>query len=117
LVIVALLGRLHPRHWDGQRLLRFLTGLALLALAFAAPAAPAEAAVTPAPAVEVSVAAVAAPAPVSAPEPASIRDASPSETCWHDASGYTTVARPAGDTVALAGADQRVHGSRAPPRA
>ena len=29
-------GRLLPRHWDGGRLLRFLTGLALIALAFAA---------------------------------------------------------------------------------
>jgi hypothetical protein len=34
---VAEVARLLPRHWDGRRLLRFLTGLALLALAFAAP--------------------------------------------------------------------------------
>ena len=27
-----------PRHWDGRRLLRFFTGLAMLALAFTAPA-------------------------------------------------------------------------------
>jgi len=33
-----------PRHWDGRRLLQFLTGLALIALAFAVPslAPPAE---------------------------------------------------------------------------
>ena len=30
--------RLLPRHWDGRRLLQFLTGLALIALAFALPA-------------------------------------------------------------------------------
>jgi hypothetical protein len=28
-----------PRHWDGRRLLRFFTGLAMLALAFTVPAA------------------------------------------------------------------------------
>jgi hypothetical protein len=28
-----------PRHWDGRRLLRFLTGLAMLALAWTVPAA------------------------------------------------------------------------------
>ncbi|TDO41400.1 hypothetical protein C8E87_5132 [Paractinoplanes brasiliensis] len=34
--------RVLPRDWDGPRLLRFLTGLALLALAFAAHLAPAQ---------------------------------------------------------------------------
>lgn len=34
-MIVAVVARLLPRDWDGQRLLRFVTGLALLALAFA----------------------------------------------------------------------------------
>jgi hypothetical protein len=34
---VATVVRLLPRHWDGRRLLQFLTGLALIALAFAAP--------------------------------------------------------------------------------
>ncbi|MCA2214853.1 hypothetical protein [Jidongwangia harbinensis] len=38
---MAEVARILPRHWDGHRLLRFLTGLALLALAFAAPAFPA----------------------------------------------------------------------------
>ncbi|GIE92860.1 hypothetical protein Ari01nite_03250 [Paractinoplanes rishiriensis] len=33
-----------PRDWDGHRLLRFLAGLAMLALAFSAPAMPAVAA-------------------------------------------------------------------------
>jgi hypothetical protein len=36
LVIVADVARLLPRLWDGQRALRFLAGLAVLALAFAA---------------------------------------------------------------------------------
>jgi hypothetical protein len=35
---VAIVARLLPRHWDGRRLLQFLTGLALIALAFAVPA-------------------------------------------------------------------------------
>ena len=36
---MAIVARLLPRHWDGRRLLQFLTGLALIALAFAVPAA------------------------------------------------------------------------------
>ncbi|MDY7084727.1 MAG: hypothetical protein SYR96_06425 [Actinomycetota bacterium] len=36
------MARVLPRDWDGPRLLRFLTGLALLALAFAAHLAPAQ---------------------------------------------------------------------------
>ncbi|MEV4708572.1 hypothetical protein [Actinoplanes sp. NPDC049316] len=35
---MAVVVRLLPRHWDGRRLLQFLTGLALIALAFATPA-------------------------------------------------------------------------------
>ena len=35
---MAIVERLLPRYWDGRRLLRFLAGLALLALAFAVPA-------------------------------------------------------------------------------
>lgn len=34
---MAIVARLLPRHWDGRRLLQFLTGLALIALAFAVP--------------------------------------------------------------------------------
>ena len=55
---MAFVERLLPRHWDGRRLLQFLTGLALLALAFALPAS---AVATPAPAAPVSTT-VAAPA-------------------------------------------------------
>jgi hypothetical protein len=32
---VAVVARILPRHWDGRRLLQFLTGLALIALSFA----------------------------------------------------------------------------------
>lgn len=41
---MAVVARLLPRHWDGRRLLQFLTGLALIAMAFAVPslAPPAE---------------------------------------------------------------------------
>jgi hypothetical protein len=132
LVIVALLERLHPRHWDGHRLLQFLTGLALLALAFSAPVAPAEPAAALPPAAVVSAAEVrtAAEQPAaqdsaaqdsaaqdSAAPDSAAQDAVPAEECWHDASGYATVARPVDRTAALAGVVQRVHGSRAPPRA
>jgi hypothetical protein len=39
LVTVPAVQRVHPRHWDGHRLLQFLTGLALVTLAFGTPAA------------------------------------------------------------------------------
>ena len=39
LIPVTAVARLLPRDWDGGRLLRFLAGLAMLALAFTAPAA------------------------------------------------------------------------------
>jgi hypothetical protein len=87
-VTVADVARLLPRHWDGQRLLRFLTGLALLALAFAAhagvtavpPAAVPAAAVPPAAALTVAVPAV-APAAVAQPlpVPAAAAPATPAE--------------------------------------
>jgi hypothetical protein len=120
-VIVALLERLHPRNWDGHRLLQFLTGLALLALAFSAPVAPAVAAPPP-PAVAVAAAEVptvsAEIQTVSADDASPVtRDASASEPCRHDAGGYTAGTAPIDGTAALAGAAQRVHGSRAPPRA
>jgi hypothetical protein len=59
---VAAVGRLHPRHWDGHRLLQFLTGLALLALAFGTTAASAAPASPPAAAVTTTVEAPADPA-------------------------------------------------------
>lgn len=114
---MALLTRLHPRHWDGLRFLQFLTGLALLALAFAAPVAPAEApapaAVIAAPAAETAAVEEPAASASAAAEPA----APATETCRHDESGYRPVQSPADTTAALTGAGQRAHGSRAPPRA
>jgi hypothetical protein len=116
-VIVALSARLHPRHWDGQRFLQFLTGLALLALAFAAPlapssVAPAPAAVLAAPATEtVAVEEPAGPAAVEVPAPPA------AETCRLGASGYRPVVPPADTSTALTGVEQRAHGSRGPPRA
>ena len=38
LIGVTAVARVHPRNWDGRRLLRFLAGLAMLALAFITPA-------------------------------------------------------------------------------
>jgi hypothetical protein len=114
LVIVALLERLHPRHWDGQRFLRFLTGLALIALAFAAPVAPAAAATPAPPAVittTVEAPAAAKPAAAAAEQPAAV------ETCRHDASGYRGVTPPADTAAAVTGVGQRAHGTRGPPRA
>jgi hypothetical protein len=100
LLTVADVARLLPRHWDGQRLLRFLTGLALLALAFAAHAGvttPPPAAVArpdPVPAI------VAAPAPVeSAVVPVEIAVV-PVETAAVDASPMG--AQSNGAVVALA---------------
>ena len=46
---MAFVERLLPRHWDGRRLLQFLTGLALLALAFAIPGAAVATPASPAP--------------------------------------------------------------------
>src|SRR3954451_23640866 len=83
--IVAVVARLHPRHWDGHRLLQFLTGLALLALSFIAPAAPAVAAPAPAPVTaEAAARAVAAAEPATAaPASAEVRAADRIEPCRH----------------------------------
>lgn len=114
---MAAVRRLLPRHWDGHRLLQFLTGLALLALTFggaAVPAAPPPSA--PAPVTTT----VEAPAETTAePAEAEVQSATSqtvdrSDECRHDAS-RARVAQPVDDTAALAGATQRAHGSRAPP--
>jgi hypothetical protein len=114
LVVVAVARRLLPRHWDGHRLLRFLTGLALLALTFGGatvPAAPPPAAPAP-----VTTTVEAPPAAPAAPEvqPATSQTVDKSDECRHDAS-RARVAQPVDDTAALAGATQRAYGSRAPP--
>jgi hypothetical protein len=98
LVIVAELARLLPRHWDGQRLLRFLTGLALLALAFAAPifAAPVSAAAAP-------VSAAVAPVPAAVPASAALPVAAPAS-----GSAASSTATPAGQEVVAATPDAQV---------
>ena len=105
--------RVLPRHWDGRRLLRFLAGLAMLALAFTAhPPAPEP--VTP-------VAAVVAPAP-PAPVRAAPAAAEPGSAADMTASlppmpAPAPVAIIAGGLVLLAGVALRVHAGRAPPAA
>jgi hypothetical protein len=110
LVIVALLTRLLPRDWDGRRLLRFLTGLALLALAFAAPVAPAAAA--PAPAAVSRAAEVPDTEQVAS---ADVRAAERSEECPRRADRIPSVARPVERTAALAGVTPGSPDSRGPP--
>src|SRR3954452_6421684 len=77
LIGVSALVHVLPRYWDGRRLLRFLTGLAMLAFAFTAhvPAAPPPVVATPPPA------AFAAPAPpvVTAPAPAAFAAPAPAQ--------------------------------------
>ncbi len=117
LVTVADVARVLPRHWDGQRLLRFLAGLALLALAFAAhagltapaalsttvPLAPATSTVTT---VDVP-AATTVDAPATRPQPVTVAG----------------VPVPSGEAPVLpasvvpAGAHPGAHGSRGPPLA
>ena len=104
-----------PRHWDGHRLLRFLAGLAMLALAFTAPAFADAQATVP---VRESVAVRAAsPEPVtlseSVPAPSTVRvvDAPrPAEILAVLLAGSLVVAVFAGRAV-------RVRGERAPPTA
>lgn len=130
---------MHPRDWDGRRLLQFLAGLALIALSFAvhlgapadrvtplaaaayaAPASvPAPAADTGPPAAEGSVAAADA-AGDSAGDPTG-DPAGPPAAVGADRlpAGDTTEPRPtARDGAPLTGpAGPGAHGSRAPPRA
>jgi hypothetical protein len=116
LFIVADLARLLPRHWDGQRLMRFLAGLAMLALgclASAAPATPVASTVEPAaPApVTVVVAAPAAPAAPAAAESHEVRAADRVEPCWNGA--HAVVPQAAVDVPA--GVTPGAYGSRGPP--
>jgi hypothetical protein len=144
LFIVAVLARLLPRDWDGRRLLRFLTGLALLALSFTVPAAPALAApalaapalaapALAAPALAAPAVAVVAPAPVAVSQPApaaestaaataatepvaAARSAMQSREYVYDASRISRVERRAADTAGPAGVTAGAHDSRGPPR-
>ena len=103
-----------PRHWDGHRLLRFLAGLAMLALAFTAPAFAGHDAPVP---VRESVAVRAAtPEPVtlsesvSAPQTVRVVDAPrPAEILAILFAGSLA--------AVLTGRAVRVRGQRAPPTA
>lgn len=75
---VTAVARVLPRDWDGHRLLRFLTGLAMLALAFAAQLAPGHLA-TAAPAPAVSAVAVAPVVPVAPAVPVAADSPAPAE--------------------------------------
>lgn len=106
LVPVTAVTRVLPRHWDGRRLLRFLTGLAMLALAFTVhvtPPAPALPAAPPA-AVASSVSPT-APQTVAA-EPVAALPALPPAT---------PVVISAAVLVLVAGRLLSVRGERAPP--
>ncbi|WP_305786916.1 hypothetical protein [Symbioplanes lichenis] len=108
---MATVARLHPRHWDGRRLLQFLTGLALIALAFAVPTlSPAPEVSEPAPVVTV----------VDAPAPGEVSEA-PAVQAVEPASGsVAAVDSPAAVcefAVLHSGADQRTVAGRAPPAA
>ncbi|MEU4163744.1 hypothetical protein [Actinoplanes sp. NPDC026670] len=103
------------RPWDGQRILRFLTGLAMLALAVTlrlpGPAVPASVAAPAAPAP--AVAALPAPAAVAAPDPAvyeaeRIEPAPVGEAAAAPAGVTFTTRIPHGETPAATG-------PRAPP--
>jgi hypothetical protein len=114
---VAVVVRLLPRHWDGRRLLQFLTGLALIALAFAAPAlagtpvdAPQEPAFTVVTTVDTPVA------------PARVEVGSPDVTA-PDASAGAALGEAGGDDEICTDAAGRLHGTtvdangeRGPPR-
>jgi hypothetical protein len=122
LVGVTAVAHVLPRYWDGRRLLRFLTGLAMLALAFtvhvtppapelAAPAPPASA--PSAPPASALPAAVAESAPSNAPsapasaEPVASLPAWPVET--------PTVLSTAILLLLVGGLALRVRAERAPP--
>ena len=119
---MAPLLRLLPRHWDGRRLLRFVTGLALLALMFGGPAAgPASAVSTTTGTTTSSTRATSAESTATAGTAvetgATGAAAVQHQTeCQHDGSG---VARsvPVADRAAPAGVAPGTHGSRAPPHA
>jgi hypothetical protein len=132
---VPIVERLLPRHRDGRRLLRFLTGLALLAVAFAHRADGPVAPTVPLPATSAVVAtavvttvdvAATAPSPGTTADQAATTVDPPSAGPAAPAVGPPS-AGPAAPAVGLASvavaaaalravADQRAHGSRAPPR-
>ncbi|NMO51274.1 hypothetical protein HH310_08745 [Actinoplanes sp. TBRC 11911] len=115
---MAELARVLPRYWDGRRLLRFLAGLAMVALALTAPAFSEP--VSAGPAVPVSIA---RPAAAAAPvvDAASSHSAVPVASMVDRSFGELPLpALPSTLVVAvavgiLAGVASRVRAPRAPP--
>jgi hypothetical protein len=104
-------GSVLPRHWDGRRLLRFLTGLAMLALAFTVHVTPPAPALPAAPAAAPAAVAAASPV-VSAPsseEPVAALPALPVETPLYISSAVIL--------LLITGFALRVRAERAPPLA
>jgi hypothetical protein len=102
-----------PRHWDGRRLLRFLTGLAMLALAFTVhvtPPAPALPAPPPVAAVASAVASSVSPASAAPDTVAEELPALPPEE-------PLTFAGSAVILLLVMGRALRVRAQRAPPPA
>jgi hypothetical protein len=124
---VGILERLDPRHWGGRRVLRFLTGLALVALAFVVPAdrTPAAAVATVAERPAAAVAPIAAGRADSEQARTEQAHAEQADSEQAQAGAPTgpagaTITRPAGavvgtDTAPPAGSRPASHGSRAPP--
>jgi hypothetical protein len=120
---VGVLRCLDPRRMDGRRLLRFLAGLALVALTAAlrvdAPAdRPAQAAATDRPAQAAATDRPAQPAAAPVPGPAAAAAPEPSCVTVQPArtSGYRSVTAVLGTDASLpAGRTPTSHGSRAPP--
>lgn len=112
---MAIVERLLPRYWDGRRLLRFLAGLALLALAFAVRVD--AVATAPAPATSVVSTTVDAPPASSVTE----TDQSPATVDVPLTGPVDTRVAPAAvvlePVTSAAGVDQPAYGSRGPPRA
>lgn len=100
--------RVLPRHWDGRRLLRFLTGLAMIALAFTVHVAPAPA--LPAPPSAVTVTSSVSPAVATAEEALPALSAlPPEETPLYVSSAIIL--------LLIGGFALRVRAERAPPLA
>jgi hypothetical protein len=115
LVIVTAVTRVLPRHWDGRRLLRFLTGLAMLALAFTVHATPpAPELPAPAPPVAVAVAESAPSMSPAVPEPA-LAEPVASLPAWPVET--PTVLSTAILLLLVGGLALRVRAERAPPLA
>jgi hypothetical protein len=122
---VGILERLDPRHWGGRRVLRVLTGLALVALTFVAQlGAPSAVTASVRPAAIAADATVAATAAAGASAGADSRPAPPGAEqaaveqagAGQAGAGQADPQRVAGAVLAApAGSTPGSHGSRAPP--